>query len=99
METGLLHDFLGIFSTRGEKYYFCMEGSTRDEIEPMRLNIKTNIKINIPAGRGRVGKMGRLGSGGQSGGAGGEGIPSPLSGIPSPYVVSHPINESPKWNS
>ena len=34
METGLLHDLFGNFSTRGEKYYFCMEGSTPDEIEP-----------------------------------------------------------------
>ena len=33
---------------------------------------------------------------GQSGGRGHAGA---LSGIPSHYLVSHPINESPKWNS
>ena len=35
METGLLHDYFGNFSTRGERYYFCMEGSMQGEIEPM----------------------------------------------------------------
>ena len=38
MKTGLLHDFFGNFSTRGERYYF-----TRGEIEPMRGEIETNI--------------------------------------------------------
>ena len=31
MELGLLHDFFGNFSTRGERYYFGVEGSTRGE--------------------------------------------------------------------
>ena len=56
METGLLHDFFGNFSTRGEKYYFCMKGSMQDEIEPMHgkieTNIETDIEMNIPAGGG-----------------------------------------------
>ena len=30
---GLLHDYFGNFSTQGERYYFCMEGSMRGEIE------------------------------------------------------------------
>ena len=38
METGLLHDYFGNFSTRGERYYF-----TRGEIEPTRGEIETNI--------------------------------------------------------
>ena len=49
METGLLHDFCGIFSMRGEKYYFRMEGSTWDEIEPTWGEIETSIQTNIPA--------------------------------------------------
>ena len=61
METGLLHDFFGIFSMQGEKYYFCMEASLQDEIEPMwgeiEMNIKMNIKMKIPA-RGSVSQMG-----------------------------------------
>ena len=32
--------FLEIFSMQGEKYYFCMEGSMRDEIEPTRGEIE-----------------------------------------------------------
>ena len=39
METGLLHDYFGKFSTRGERYYF-----TRSEIEPTRGEIETNIR-------------------------------------------------------
>ena len=39
METGLLHDYFGNFSTRGERYYF-----TRAEIEPMQGEIETNIR-------------------------------------------------------
>ena len=34
METGLLHGSFGNSSTQGERYYFCMEGSTRGKIEP-----------------------------------------------------------------
>ena len=39
METGLLRDFFGNFSTRGERYYF-----TRGEIEPMQGEIEMNIE-------------------------------------------------------
>ena len=39
METGLLRDFLGNFSTQGERYYF-----TRGEIEPTCGEIETNIR-------------------------------------------------------
>ena len=46
METGLLHDYFGNFSTRGERYYF-MPG----EIEPTRGEIETNI-----GGRGETPK-------------------------------------------
>ena len=38
METGLLHDYFGIFSTRGERCYF-MQG----EIKPTQGEIETNI--------------------------------------------------------
>ena len=33
MEMGLIHDYFGNFSMRGERYYICMEGSTQGEIE------------------------------------------------------------------
>ena len=39
METGLLHDYFGNFSTRRERYYF-----TRGKIEPTRGEIETNIE-------------------------------------------------------
>ena len=77
METGLLHDFLGIFSMPGGKYYFRIIGSTQDEMNPCE--VRLNIKTNIPAGGG--GGMGQMGGGGGAGA---------LSGIPSPYLGSHP---------
>ena len=43
METGLLHDYFGNFSTRGERYYYCMEGRKQGEIE-------TNIEMNMGGG-------------------------------------------------
>ena len=47
METELLHEYFGNFSTQGERYYF-----TRGEIEPTRDEIKTNIgnleKLKFP---------------------------------------------------
>ena len=43
METGLLRDFLGNFSMRGERYYFHMKGSTLGGIEPMQGEIETNL--------------------------------------------------------
>ena len=46
METGLLHDYFGNFSTQGERYYF-----TQGEIEPTRGEIETNIE-----GGGELGK-------------------------------------------
>ena len=46
METGLLHDYFGNFSMRGERYYF-----TRGEIEPTRGEIETNIR--------KLGKLGK----------------------------------------
>ena len=30
MEWGLLHDLFGNFSTRGERYLFCIQGSMQD---------------------------------------------------------------------
>ena len=42
METGLIQNYFGN-STRGERYYFCMEGSTRGEIEPMQGEIEMNL--------------------------------------------------------
>ena len=110
MEMGLLYDFLGICSTWGEKYYFRMEESMQDEIEPMRGEIEH--EMNIPA-RGQHGPDGVLGSRGQSGGhGGGGGSGAPIWYAISPiwyaipylvyhlsYPVFHPINESPKWNS
>ena len=47
METGLLHDYFGNFSTRGERYYF-----KRGEIEPIQGKIEMNIRT--------VGKLGKL---------------------------------------
>ena len=43
MELGLLRDFFGNFSMRGERYYFRMEGSTRGEIEPTQGEIEMNV--------------------------------------------------------
>ena len=41
MESGLLHDYFGNFSTRGERYYFCMEGSMWDErLNPREVKLK-----------------------------------------------------------
>ena len=61
VETGSLHDFLGIFSTRDEKYHFHKEGSMRGEIEPTRGEIETHL------GNGRWGEeietnIGKLGN-------------------------------------
>ena len=44
MESGLFRDFFGNFSTRGERYYFCMEGSMQGEIET---NIRELRKTQI----------------------------------------------------
>ena len=49
METGLLHDYFGNFSTRDEKYYFRVEGNMQGEIEPRSGEIETSIESNIPA--------------------------------------------------
>ena len=38
-EMGLVHDYFGNFSMRGEKYYF-----TLSEIEPMRDEIEMNLE-------------------------------------------------------
>ena len=53
METGLLHDFFGKFSTGGEKYYFGMEGARK---------VRLNIETIIPA-RGMV-SVDQMGEGG-----------------------------------
>ena len=76
-----------------------MEGSARDEIEPTQGKIEYQ---NKHPSWGECGPDGGLGSGTRDGGGGRgplSGIPSSLSGIPSLYLVSNPINESPKWNS
>ena len=46
--------FLGIFSTRGEKYYFCVEGSTRGEIETNIGKLGTQKNLNFFFGWRRV---------------------------------------------
>ena len=93
------------FSTWGDKYHLHMEGSTQDEIEPMWGEIEHQ---NEHPSWGSVSQMGYLGSGARVGGGGGQGQggagapiwhPIHLSGIPSPYLASHPINESLKWYS
>ena len=49
MGTGLLHDFLGKFSARGENIIFTWRGACET---------RWNIKMNIPAcGRGSMGQM------------------------------------------
>ena len=40
---GLLRDFMWNFSTRGERYYFCVEGSTQGEIKPSWGEIEMNL--------------------------------------------------------
>ena len=74
---GCFMTFLGIISTQGEKYYFYVEGSTRDEIEPIWGDIEHQNKHwnKHPSWWG--GMCARVGGRG------------PLSGIPSPYLVSH----------
>ena len=37
---GCFMPFLGIFSTRGEKFFFCLKGRSQDEIEPMQSEIE-----------------------------------------------------------
>ena len=75
METGLLHDYLGIFFImRGREYYFHME---------RRLNphkVRLNIEMNIPAG-GEHGPDGRAGEWGQSRGEGHVGLEWEAEGI------------------
>ena len=44
METGLLHNYFGNFSTSDERYYFCMKGSMQDEIEPMWGENEMNLR-------------------------------------------------------
>ena len=45
METVLLHNYFGNISTWDERYYFHVEGSTRDEIEPMLGEIEMNLGV------------------------------------------------------
>ena len=40
---GLVRDFLGNFSTQGERYHFRLDGSMRGEIEPTGGEIETNL--------------------------------------------------------
>ena len=58
MELGLFRDFFGNFSTRGERYYFHVEGSMRGEIEPTQGDIEPTpgeIEMNI----GKCEKLGK----------------------------------------
>ena len=41
MEMGLLHDYSGIYSMPGEKYYFCSEGSMKGvRLNPLKVRLK-----------------------------------------------------------
>ena len=51
MEMGLLHDYFGNFSTQGERYYFCMEGSMRGEIEMNLRNGRWGGEIEMNIGK------------------------------------------------
>ena len=51
MERRLLRDFFGSFSTRGERYYFHVEGSMPSEIEPMLGEIEMNLRNGSGGGR------------------------------------------------
>ena len=47
MELGLFRDFFGNFSTRGERYYFRLEGSMRGEIETNSGKLGTQKNSNF----------------------------------------------------
>ena len=47
MELGLLHDFLGIFSTRAETYYFGWRGA-----HEVRICIRGGRKVTLSDGGG-----------------------------------------------
>ena len=100
---GCFMTFLGNFSIRCEKYYFCVVGSMWDEIESTwgeieHWNKHWNEHLSW-----------RLGSGDKSEGQGRgplsgipsplSGIPSPLSGIPFPFGIPPPLSSipSPTW--
>ena len=75
METGLLHDYLGNFSSRGEKYYFCVKGACdmRLNLHEMRLKWTSKQTSQLGGGgfrwwgqtreEGRVQGLGARGSG------------------------------------
>ena len=47
MELRLFRDFFGNFSTRGERYYFRVEGSTQGEIETNIGKLRTGKNSNF----------------------------------------------------
>ena len=47
METGLLHDYFGIFSMQGEKYFFRVEGSMWCGFNAHKVRLKWTLKTNI----------------------------------------------------
>ena len=51
METGLLHDFFGNFSTRGDKYYFHVEGN-KMRLNPDEVRLKWTSKQKSIWGQG-----------------------------------------------
>ena len=72
MELGLLHDYFGNFSTRDEKYYFRMDGSTWGGFNPCQVRLKQVLEIHVggfkdPKIPDRLGGA-RLGGGSQMGG-------------------------------
>ena len=51
MELGLLHDFFGNFSTRGERYYFGWRGARK-----VRMCTRDGHKVTLSGGGGMQGK-------------------------------------------
>ena len=103
METGLPHDFLGIFSHEVKIIIFVWREHMRLKTCQVRLYIETNIEMKL----GRCGPDGDQGRGqmrsrewGQSGRTGGSGDPYHVSHIPYlvshlSYLVSHPLSDIP----
>ena len=44
MESGLLHDYFGNFSTWGERYYFCMEGAHQVKLNPWEVRLEQTLE-------------------------------------------------------
>ena len=90
LKRGCFMTFWEFFPRKVKNIIFAWRGACEMRSNPHEMRL--NIKMNIPV-RGEHGLDGELGSGGQSSSRG----PYLVSHLL--FLVAHPINESPKWNS